>query len=87
MTSAPWRRIRPRVGMLEARDHPQGRRLAGAGRAEHREELAVADLEVDAGHRDDGFARAGLEGLRNTPTGSVIPELLDDPFETNGGDR
>ena len=35
---------------LEAGDHPQGRRLAGPGRPEHREELAVADLEVDSGH-------------------------------------
>ena len=38
---------------LEARDHAQGRRLAGARRAEHREELAVADLEVDAVDRRD----------------------------------
>ena len=38
---------------LEAGDHPQRRRLARPGRAEHREELAVADLEVDAVDRDD----------------------------------
>ena len=38
---------------LEARDHAQGRGLARARRPEHREELAVADLEVDAGDRDD----------------------------------
>ena len=35
----------PRVGPLEAGDHPQRRRLAAAGRAEQREELAAADLE------------------------------------------
>ena len=38
---------------LEAGDHPQGRRLARSRRAEHREELAVADLEVDAVDRHD----------------------------------
>ena len=35
------------VGPLEAGDHPQRRRLARAGRAEHREELAARDVEVD----------------------------------------
>ena len=38
---------------LEAGDHPQRRRLARARRAEHREELAVADVEVDAVDGDD----------------------------------
>ena len=38
---------------LEARDHPEHGRLAGAGRAQHREELAVEDLEIDAGHGGD----------------------------------
>ena len=38
---------------LEAGDHAQGRRLARARRPEHREELAVADVEVDAVDRDD----------------------------------
>ena len=33
--------------LLEAADHPQGRGLAAAGRAEEAEELAVDDLEVD----------------------------------------
>ena len=48
--------------LLEARDHPQRRRLARAGRTEHREELAVADLEVDARDGDD-VAVALLEAL------------------------
>ena len=47
---------------LEAGDHPQGRGLARAGRAEHREELAVADVEVDAVDRDD-VAIALLDAL------------------------
>src|SRR4051794_8274434 len=34
-------------GLLEAADHPQGRRLAAAGRAEQAEELPLLDLEVD----------------------------------------
>ena len=37
--------------LLEAADHPQGRRLAAARRAEQGEELPVGDLEV---HRLDG---------------------------------
>ena len=45
------------------------------------------DFEVDASDRDDGFARAALEGLRDATTGSVISELLDDPFETDGRDH
>ena len=35
------------VRLLEAGDHPQRRRLAAAARAEHREELALGDVEVD----------------------------------------
>ena len=38
------------VGDREARDQPQRRRLAGAGRAEQREELALGDVEIDAVH-------------------------------------
>ena len=38
---------------LEAGDHAQGRGLAAARRPEHREELAVPDLEVDVVHGDD----------------------------------
>ena len=36
------------VRLLEAGDHPQRRRLAAARRPEHREELALGDVEVDA---------------------------------------
>ena len=36
----------------EAGDEPERRRLAAAGRAEQRDELAFGDVEVDAGHRD-----------------------------------
>ena len=39
--------------LLEAGDHPQHGRLARPGRAEHREELAGADLKVGAGDGDD----------------------------------
>jgi hypothetical protein len=35
---------------LEAGDHPQDGRLARAGRAEHREELTVGDVQVHSGH-------------------------------------
>ena len=38
---------------LEAGDHPQGRRLAAAGRADHREELPGGHLQVDAVDRGD----------------------------------
>ena len=41
------------VGLLEARDHAQGRRLARARGPEHREELAAGDLEVDMVDGDD----------------------------------
>ena len=34
--------------LLEARDHAQGRRLPRPGRAEHAEEFAVGDVEIDA---------------------------------------
>ncbi len=44
---------RPGRGLLEAGDHPHRRRLAAAGRAEHREELALPDGQVDAGDRGD----------------------------------
>ena len=40
------------VGLLEAADHPQRRRLAAAGRAEQREERAGRDLDGDAVHGD-----------------------------------
>ena len=43
---------RARGGEVEPADHPQGRRLAAAGRAEEREELAGADRERDVVDRD-----------------------------------
>src|SRR3990170_5051683 len=43
----------PGGGQLEAGDHAQRRRLARTRRAQHREELALVDLEVDARHRLD----------------------------------
>ena len=43
----------PAVGMLEAADHAQRRRLAAARRAEHREELAALDLERQVVDRGD----------------------------------
>ena len=51
----------PFVRSFEARDQPQRRRLAGAGRSEQREELARLHLEVDAVDGDDvavGLAHA-----------------------------
>ena len=41
------------VRTLEPGDDPQQRRLARARRTEHREELALGDLEVHAGDRED----------------------------------
>ena len=38
--------------LLEPGDHPERRRLAGPRRAKHREELAIAHVEVDAGDGD-----------------------------------
>ena len=57
VTSTPWRRTRPRGRQLEPRDHPEGRRLARARRPEHREELAVADVEIDVVDGDQPDAR------------------------------
>ena len=53
VTSRPPSSTRALGRRLEARDHPQARRLARARGPEHREELALADLEVDAVDRDD----------------------------------
>ena len=41
------------VGLLEAGDHPQRRRLAAAARPEQRQELALVDAQVDRVHRDE----------------------------------
>ena len=58
--------------LLEAADHPQRRRLAAAGRAEQREELALADHQVDPLDRGDDAA-TGLE-------------VLGDADQLDGGD-
>ncbi len=39
--------------VLEACDHPQGRRLAAAARPDQHHELMVGDVEIDAAHRLD----------------------------------
>jgi hypothetical protein len=39
--------------LLEPGDHAQGGRLAAARRPEHREELALGDVEVDIAHGDE----------------------------------
>ena len=57
VTSTPPQLDGALVGSLEAGDHPQQRRLAGTRRAEHREELALGDLEVDAVDGDDVAVR------------------------------
>ena len=44
----PRIQISPAVGADEAADQVQRRRLAAAGGAEQAEELAVADLQVEA---------------------------------------
>ena len=41
----------PRGDVLQARDHPQGRRLARAGRADQDHELPFGDVQVQLGHR------------------------------------
>ena len=53
MTSAPWSRIRPAVGSSKPAIIRSVVVLPEPGRAEHREELAVADVEVDAVDGDD----------------------------------
>ena len=45
------------IGLLEASDHPQRRRLAAPGRAEQREEGAGRNLERDAVHGRDAVER------------------------------
>ncbi len=74
----------PFARLLEAGDHPQGRRLPGSRWSEHAEELAVGDLEVDpvncgdvAESLDDAFqAQGGLRSLRRL-SGSAVQARLD----------
>ena len=51
---------RARRDRHERRQHPDGRRLAGAVRSEEAEDLAGIDLQVDAAH---GFDRAAAAGV------------------------
>ena len=62
----PGQLDRALVGELEARDHPQRRRLARSGRAEHREELPARDVEIDRVDR-----RHVAEALDETPEPDV----------------
>jgi hypothetical protein len=49
------------IGELQARDHAQQRGLAGAGRAQQRDQLAGGDVEIDI-HQ----GREAVEGFVNT---------------------
>ena len=51
VTAAPPMLTTPSVGRDEPRDDPQQGRLATSGRADHHDELAVVDIERDAGER------------------------------------
>ena len=42
-----WKNSRPSVGLIDAADQVEDRRLAGAVRADDREHLALLDLEAD----------------------------------------
>ena len=73
--------------LLEARDHPQGRRLAAARWPEERVERPAGDLEVHVVDRDDvaeALRHAADVDVRRVRTrgvrGGVVPEPL-------GGDR
>ena len=64
----------PRGRLLEAGDHPQGRRLAAAARAEQGEELPLADVQVEIAHRDqvaEVLAHAVEANRRLMPTGAI----------------
>ncbi len=56
----------PLVGLLEAADHPEGRRLPAAARPEQGEELALLDLDRDGAHRLDA-AEALADALEGDP--------------------
>ena len=51
----------PPVGQQQRRQHPHRRRLAGPVRAEEGVDLALGDLEVDAGDGDDAALEAPLQ--------------------------
>ena len=69
---------------LEPRDHPQRRRLARTRRAEHREELAVAHLEVDAGDREH-VAVALLDALEADRVPPVVDAGVPGPGRSTVG--
>ena len=58
VTSLPCEQDAARGRLLEAGDHAQRRRLAAARRAEQREELALADPQVEI--VDDGHVAEAL---------------------------
>ena len=60
-TSRPVTRTVPELGPVERAHQVQQRRLAGAGRADDREQLAAMDAEADAVERD--HRRLGAVGL------------------------
>ena len=88
------------VGLLEAGDHPQGRRLAAARGAEQGEELAAGELEVEVvdgdevaeALRDPFQPDAGLRapGLTRScsarPSLSLVREAVVHRLVQRGGD-
>jgi hypothetical protein len=60
-----------RSGFLETGDHPQSRGLAAARGADQHDELAVVDVEVDAGDRG-----GAVEGFDNVAQGDFRHVLL-----------
>src|SRR6266542_1704057 len=65
------------VGLLEARDHPEGRGLAAAGRTEEREELGGPDLQAQLTDGIDLAPHAVVEALGHAvePDGDGIDHL------------
>ena len=59
-TSTPATRAVPEVIVIERRQHPHGRRLAGAVGPEEAEDLAGLDPQVDAAHRLDDARPAAV---------------------------
>ena len=86
LTSAPSKRDDAGIGVLEARDHAQRRRLAATGGAQQRDELAVLDGQrqgVDDGSRTEALGEVRLmltsvmrgdvpAGLRNSWEGHAM---------------
>ena len=68
--SRPDQSIEPRVGSLRPAMMPQRRRLAAAGGAEQREELARPDIEVEAVERHHAV-REGLADIVERDDGNA----------------